>query len=117
MYKVLCACRVSDPKLGKPDERSLDDQEASYRELLDRNVVGTYELTVIAGSGSGQLLTRADYQRLIDEIATRKYDLVLCEDLRRIVRRIYAHLVCEHCEDHDTRLYAINDHVDTALPN
>jgi len=74
-------------------------------------------MTVIAGSGSGELLDRDDYQRLIDLVATRRYDLVFCEDLGRIVRRIHAHLVCEHCEDHNTRLYAKNDRVDTAFPN
>lgn len=74
-------------------------------------------MTVIAGSGSGELLDRAEYLRLTQEVETRRYDLVLCEDLGRIVRRIHAHLMCEHCEDHDTRLCAKNDHVDTALPN
>ena len=115
--EILCVCRVSDPKPGKQDERSLDDQEASYREWLQRNLDRPFEMTVIAGKGSGELLDRDEYQKVIDEAATRKYDLVLCEDLGRIVRRIHAHLFCEHCEDCDTRLYSKNDRVDTALPN
>jgi DNA invertase Pin-like site-specific DNA recombinase len=117
MLEILTVCRVSNPQPGKQDERSLGDQEASYHEWLKRNVGRPYDMTVIAGSGSGELLDRDDYQRLIDPVATRRYDLVLCEDLGRIVRRIHAHLVCEHCEDHNTRLYAKNDRVDTALPN
>src|SRR5947209_14881042 len=116
-YEILCVSRVSDPKPGKQDERSLDDQEASYREWLQRNLNQPFETTVIARKGSGELLDTIEYQRAINEVATRKYDLVLCEDLGRIVRRIHAHLFCEHCEDCDTRLFSKNDHVDTALPS
>jgi DNA invertase Pin-like site-specific DNA recombinase len=115
-YQVIVVCRVSSPGEGKQDERSLDDQEAMYGRWLDANLGGPYESTVIAGSGSGELLNRSEYQRLIDLVNTGHYDLVLCEDLGRIVRRIHAHLVCEHAEDMRTRLYAINDHVDTAAP-
>ena len=116
-YRIIAVARVSDPREGKQDERSLQDQEASYRELLGRNMNGRHhEVTLIAGSGSGELLDRAEYERLIELIATRRYDLVLCEDLGRIVRRVHAHLICEHAEDYRTRLIAINDHVDTAQP-
>jgi DNA invertase Pin-like site-specific DNA recombinase len=115
-YQIIAVCRVSDPGPDKQDLKSLDDQADSYREWLKRSVDGTYNMEVIAGSGSGELLDREEYQRLIELVATGQFDLVLCEDLGRIVRRVHAHLICEHCEDHDTRLYAINDHVDTAQP-
>jgi DNA invertase Pin-like site-specific DNA recombinase len=115
-YQVILVCRVSSPGEGKQDERSLEDQEAMYDRWLDANLGGPYEPTVIAGTGSGELLNRAEYNQLTDLIDTGRYDLVLCEDLGRIVRRIHAHLVCERAEDKRTRLYAINDHVDTASP-
>lgn len=117
LAQVLVICRVSDPREGKQDERSLGDQEAAYRKWLKDHLDLPFEVTVIAGSGSGELLDRAEYQQLIDLVATRRYDLALTEDLGRIVRRIHAHLVCEHCEDCDTRLIALNDRVDTAQPN
>jgi site-specific DNA recombinase len=116
-YAILAVCRVSDPGPGKQDPRSLTDQEHSYRELLDAALKVPYVLTVIAGSGSGELLTRDALYELDDKVATRNYDLVLTEDLGRIARRIQAYVVCEHCEDHDTRLYSMNDHVDTVQPN
>lgn len=67
----------------------------------------------MAGSGSSELLDRAEYGRPIEEIETCRYDLVLCEDLRHIIRRMHAHLVFVLCEDADTRLYSKNDRVDT----
>ena len=50
-------------------------------------------------------------------IRSRKYDLVLTEDLGRIVRRVQAHLVCELCEAFQTRLISMmTDQVDTGQP-
>jgi hypothetical protein len=45
------------------------------------------------------------------------FDLVLMEDLGRMMRDVDAVKLCEFCKDHDTRLIAINDHVDTAQDN
>ena len=112
--KVIFVCRVSDPGPGKQDERSLDDQEAMYRKWMKDHVKAPYEVTVIAGSGSGEYLEREEYQQLIELVVTRAIDLVLTEDLGRIIRRIHAHLFCELCVDCGTRLVAIIDHVDTA---
>lgn len=111
--KVLLPCRVSDPGPGKQDERSNDDQEAMLRARLKDYYVGDALITVIAGSGSGEFLERAEYLRLIQLVETGEYDLVLTEDLGRIIRRIHAHLFCETCVEFETRLIALNDHVDT----
>ena len=51
----------------------------------------------------------------MDLVESDQYDLVLTEDLGRIVRRMHAHIFCELCVDHDVRLIALNDHVDTAV--
>jgi site-specific DNA recombinase len=112
--KVLLPCRVSDPEPGKQDERSNDDQEAMLRARLKDYHGGEASITVIAGSGSGEFLERAEYLRLIQLVETGEYDLVLTEDLGRIIRRIHAHLFCETCVEFDTRLIALNDQVDTS---
>jgi hypothetical protein len=52
-----------------------------------------------------------------NEVGTRTYDLVLAEDMGRIFRRVHAQLFCESCEDCDTRLIALNNHIDTAQDN
>jgi len=111
---VIAVCRVSSPGPGKQDIRSLDDQMCKIREFLDREFDVTYEITEICGQGSGENLNRQEFHQLLDLVETGEYDLVISEDLGRICRRIRAHEFAEGCTDFDTRLIAINDHVDTA---
>jgi hypothetical protein len=89
-YEFLGVARVSDPREGKQDIKSLDEQEALYRDIIKRNVGDMlFTLTMIAGDGSGELLTRDDYAKLIHLIETGRYDGVFSEDLGRIVRRMH----------------------------
>jgi site-specific DNA recombinase len=114
--QVISARRVSDPGPGKQDIRSLDDQGALLDRWLDEHASQPRNVTALAGSGSGEYLERAEYLRLIELVESDQFDLVITEDLGRIIRRIHAHLFCELCVDHGVRLIAINDHVDTAEP-
>lgn len=114
--QVILVCRVSDPRAGKQDIRSLEDQQALLTGWLKQRTDQPVETTLIAGSGSGELLGRDEYERLIDAVETRRFDLVLAEDLGRVVRRIHAVLFCEHCVDKETRMIALNDNIDTARP-
>ncbi len=112
--KVLSVRRVSDPGPGKQDIRSLDDQGALHERWIKDHIDQPYEVKVLAGSGSGECLERVEYLELLELVDSDQWDLVLTEDLGRILRRIQAHMFCEACVDHRTRLIAINDHVDTA---
>ena len=108
--KVLATCRISG---DNQDVKALGDQEALYRRWLKEHTELPYDMEVIAGRGSGELLDREQYLLAIEKVESRQYDLFLTEDLGRICRRVHAHIFCETCEDSDTRLIAINDHVDT----
>jgi site-specific DNA recombinase len=112
--EIIIVCRVSNPGPGKQDIRSLEDQEAQHRQWVKAHTSMPFKIHVIAGSGSGESLERREYEKLIELIETGLYDLVLVEDIGRIVRRIHAHLVCEICVDTNTRLIARNDNIDTA---
>ncbi len=113
---ILLVTRVSRPddpakvehKKSKQDIRSLDDQEKYLQEWIDTHVDCPYEVKVIRGSGSGEHLDRAEVHRLEELVATGVYDLVLTEDLGRIMRRIRCHSFCEECLDTDTRVIAIS---------
>ena len=108
--RVLAVCRISTIN---QDEKSLDDQEASYRKWLDANTDLPYELIVISSQGSGECIDRDSYTQAIDLVESGQFDLVISEDLGRICRRVHAHIFCETCEDAETRLIALNDNVDT----
>ena len=110
--KVIGVGRIST---DHQDELSLGDQEALYREHLRRILPeGTkFELTVIKSRGSGQILDRAEFIQLCEMVESGEYDIVIAEDLGRIVRRMRAYIFCEEAEDAATRVIAINDYVDT----
>lgn len=109
--KVLGIARIS----GGPGQTELsnDDQGALHRVWLDQNCSVPYELTLIAGTGSGECVDREEAHRAQRELESGKYDLVISEDLGRIFRRVHAYMFCETAEDVGTRVIAINDHVDT----
>lgn len=111
VLNVLGIARISGVK---QDELSLEDQEALYRQRIEDEYAGPNELTMIASIGSGEILDREELMEAEAAIATGKFDLVIAEDLGRIMRRVQALLFCELCEDVGTRLIALNDDVDTA---
>ncbi len=111
--RVLAICRISSTDAAKQDVRSLDDQENLIRNWVASHWEGPVEVKVIAGRGSGERLDRQESRDAEDALETRRYDLVISEDLGRIFRRMQAFEFCEIAEDHDTRVIALNDHVDT----
>jgi site-specific DNA recombinase len=112
--ETVLVSRVSDPGPGKQDERSNSDQQAMLGHWLANQYTEPTNITIVGGSGAGEWLEREEYLQLLEMISTGRYDLVLTEDLGRILRRIHAHLFAEYCVDNGTRLIALNDHVDTA---
>ena len=114
--EVILPFPVSDPGPGKQDIMSLADQEAMHRRWLAEHTKLPLNVHALLGSGSGECLDRKEYLQLLEMVESDRYDLVLTEDLGRIIRRVYAHIFCEHCVDHRTRLFALNDHVDTLEP-
>jgi DNA invertase Pin-like site-specific DNA recombinase len=112
--KVLGIARISTEH---QDRLSLDDQEALLRNWLTQHTDLSFDLVMIKGRGSGECLDRKEVFQAEEQVATRNLDLVIAEDLGRIFRRVHAQFFCESCEDCDTRLIAINDHIDTAQDN
>jgi site-specific DNA recombinase len=124
VLQVLAIVRVSkededrdktedDGNQQKYKERSLADQEALLRDWLEKNYGKPYNLVVNRSTGSGECVDREESLQARADVKSGQYDLVLTEDLGRIFRRAHAFLFCEHCKDYDTRLIALNDHVDT----
>ena len=108
---VLLICRISTVH---QDPLSLEDQEALLRRYLAEHYDGQVVIVrVIATQDSGESLDRPELAEAESLVEGRTIDLVLVEDLGRICRRNYAFTFCELAQDHDTRVIALNDHVDT----
>ncbi|MFO0938372.1 MAG: recombinase family protein [Gemmataceae bacterium] len=112
--QVLGIARIST---DKQDEKSLADQEALLRNWLIQNAGHKFELQMISGTGSGERLDREESSQATKAVESSRYDLVIMEDLGRASRRIHALLFCELCEDHRTRVIALNDSIDTSEEN
>ncbi|TWU09751.1 recombinase family protein [Allorhodopirellula heiligendammensis] len=108
--KVLTIERISTEH---QDERALDDQRAKSKRLVSDHYDGEIDWKSIASRGSGEVIDRDSYREMEDLIDSGWPDLIVVEDLGRICRRLDALRICELCEDFETRLIAINDHVDT----
>lgn len=107
---VVYVCRISGLSQS---ELSLSDQEAMLHNLVTREYHGPLSVHVIAGRGSGEVLDRREARQLQELLDSGEIDLILTEDLGRIFRRMHAFIIAEECEDHGTRLVALNDFIDT----
>jgi DNA invertase Pin-like site-specific DNA recombinase len=112
LFKVIGVARIST---DNQNELSLKDQEAYYREWLDKEYgPGNYELTVIAYRGSGQIVDSKEFLKLCELIDSGDYDLVVAEDLSRISRRFLLLAILENAEATRTRLVGIGDSFDSS---
>lgn len=115
IYKVIEVERISTLN---QNEKSLDDQQAYCRGQLGAKMPGCeFDFTRIAGQGSGQYLDREEFLKLCELVESGEYDIVIAEDLGRILRRMQAITFCEEAEDSGTRVIAFNDFVDTKEDN
>lgn len=112
VYQVLIVARISTEH---QDPRSLSDQETLCRQWADSNVSGQTNVRVIESQGSGELLDRQELRDLETAIESNKYDFLIVEDVGRICRRHRVHDFLEMAIDNDTRVIAINDHIDTLV--
>ena len=112
--RVLKITRVSRIDPERRESLSNQAQDDLLNRWLDAHYQGSLECLVLDDVGSGERLDRAQLLKAQDLVASGGYDLVLAEDLGRIMRRSAALNFCEECEDTGTRLIAINDSIDTA---
>lgn len=114
VLKVILITRVSriDPERG--DSRSNQAQRELLEQWLRGHYPGKAETLWLADVGSGERLDREQLLKAQELVASGEYDLVLAEDLGRIMRRNAALFFCEEAEDSETRVVAINDSIDTA---
>jgi site-specific DNA recombinase len=94
-------------------EASLDDQVDHAKEIVAEYFAGPVELRIIATKGKGEDLERPELKVLEQQLRTRELDLLICEDIGRVVRGHEAARLCGIAVDHGTRVVAPNDCIDT----
>src|SRR5689334_20437854 len=77
-------CRISGCQNQK--EVSLEDQEDHAREVVEEVYDGPAEHRVIATKAKGEQLDRPELGRIEAMLRSRELDLLVCEDLGRLVR-------------------------------
>ena len=97
-------------------ELSLDDQVDHGKEVVNELYQGPVEYRVVATKGKGERLDRPELAEVEAMLRTRELDLLVVEDLGRIVRGVSAAQLCGIAVDHGTRVLAPNDCIDTAEP-
>jgi len=98
VLRVLIIARISTVH---QDVRSLDTQIEKCKRYVHDNFGQSVEFEIIRSQGSGERLDSvalADAERLIE---TGTLDIVIAEDLGRLMRRTRAVDFCEQCEDVD----------------
>jgi hypothetical protein len=110
----LIACVVARISGGpRQKELSLDDQIDHAKEVIAEYYEGPVELRVIATTGKGENLERPELAVIEQQLRTRELDLLICEDIGRVVRGAEAARLCGIAVDQGTRVLAPNDCIDT----
>ncbi len=95
-------------------ELSLDDQVDHAKEEVESLYDGQVDYRVIATRGKGERLDRPELREVESMARSRELDLLLMEDVGRLVRGVDAVRVWGVAVDHGTRCIAPNDCLDTA---
>jgi len=98
-------------------EMSLDDQIDHAKQVVAELDDGPVEYRVVSTKGKGEALDRPELADIEAMLRTRELDLLVAEDLGRIVRGTAASWLCGIAFDQGTRVLAPNDCVDTAEDN
>lgn len=97
-------------------EVSLEDQEDHGKEVVAELYSETkpVEYRVIATKGKGERLDRPELAQVEAMLRTRELDLLILEDLGRLIRGGEAARLCGVAVDHGVRVISPNDCIDTA---
>ena len=96
---------------------SLEDQVAHGKQVVAEYYQGAVEYRVVATTGKGERLDRPELAEVEAMLRTRALDLLVVEDIGRLVRGAEAIRLCGIAVDHGTRVLAPNDGFDTAEAN
>jgi hypothetical protein len=108
---VVIVARIS----GGPKQKgiSLDDQVDHGKEEARALYDGEAEYQTFATKGKGERLDRPELAEIEALLRTKTVDLLVCEDIGRLIRGAEAARLCGIGVDHGVRIVAPNDGFDT----
>jgi len=95
-------------------ELSLDDQVDHAKQVVAELYDGPVAYRVISTKGKGERLDRPEIAEIEGMLRRGELDVLVAEDIGRIVRGIDVGRICGVAVDHGTRVLAPNDCIDTA---
>ena len=95
-------------------ELSLEDQADHGRAIMRDYYDGPVEYRLIATKGKGEWLDRPEVADIEALVRTAELDVLISEDIGRVVRGAAAVRLCGIAVDNGTRVIAPNDCIDTA---
>jgi site-specific DNA recombinase len=113
-FVVLIGCRISGCE-GQT-EVSLEDQEDHGKDEAPIYCDGPTEFITIATKGKGERLDREELVEIERHLRSRRIDLLIVEDLGRLVRGAEAVRLFGIARDKGTRAISPNDRIDTIDP-
>ncbi|MBL9091590.1 MAG: recombinase family protein [Planctomycetaceae bacterium] len=108
---VLIICRISG--CPKQKELSLEDQEDGAKELVRDWYSGPVKYRVYSTIGKGESRDRPELAEIREAYRSGLYDLVVIDDLSRLIRGADAASFLGLGKDHGTRTVCIQDGIDT----
>jgi hypothetical protein len=103
--------RISGCKNQK--EVSLDDQVDHAKEVIAELYAGPFDYRIVATKGKGERLDRPELAQIEAMLRSNELDLLVMEDIGRLVRGAEAVRLCGIAVDHGVRVISPNDCVDT----
>jgi site-specific DNA recombinase len=101
---------------GGPNQKdvSLEDQIDHAKQEVTGLYHGPVEYVEFVSKNKGERLDRPELEEIERVLRSGRLDLLVCEDLGRLVRGTEAKDLCGLAVDHGTRVIAPNDCIDTA---
>ena len=112
VFRVAIIARISGGQFQK--DISNEDQIDHAKQVAAELYSGPIDYHVIQTVGKGERLDRPELEQVRELLRSRRFDVLIAEDIGRIIRGAAAAELCGIAVDHGTRVIAPNDCVDTA---
>ena len=115
-YHVALYIRLSKEDENEGPSQSVQNQESLLREFVQQHRLSVFD-TYVDDGWSGTSFDRPSFQRMIDDIETKKVNMVITKDLSRLGRDyiMTGHYMERYFPEHRVRYISLLDGIDTGV--